>query len=224
MPTGGPSYFRYNRGVKKLITLIFIISSFNALADLQLRTSFFYDPSSENTGSGTSSAGGSLTGTETTETTLTYRLDAFNRMPNGFKFGYAFGSMTINKEEKTGSGTTKNATSVTFHGPGLGWGWGRWSVDFFYYMGARETREEMIGGSTTEYSYRDSSGYEINIGYTYPLGRRVSVGGRFSRRTLSQKEVGVKASGASTETAYTLSEANTRTTNQILFALDFRFF
>lgn len=214
----------YNDKVKNLIAAFLYFICLSVHADLQLRTSFFYDPSSSNTGTGTSSGGASLTGTETTESTLTYRIDAFNRMPRGFKFGYAFGSMTINSEEKSGASTTKNTSTIIFHGPAFGWGWSRWSVDFFYYMGARESRDEVTGGTTTKYEYRDSSGYEINIGYTYPLGRRVSVGVRFARRTLTQKEVGVKSGGAATETAYTLSEANSRTTNQILFALDFRFF
>ncbi len=210
--------------MKSFILLILLILSPQVLADLQLRTSLFYDPSSSNTGTGTSSGGGTLTGTETTESTMTYRIDAFNRMPGGFKFGYAFGSMSISREETTSGTTTENSSTIIFHGPGIGFGFGRWSLDFFYYIGARESREETSGGATTEYEYRDSSGYEINLGYTYPLGRRVSIGARFSRRTLSQSEVGVKSSGASTETAYTLSESNTRTTNQILFALDFRFF
>lgn len=210
--------------MKIFLVPILLFFSFSALADLQLRTSFFYDPSSSNTGSGSSSAGGTLTGTETSGSTLTYRVDAFNRNPRGFKFGYSFGSMTVSSEEKSGATTTKDTSTIIFHGPAFGWGWSRWSVDFFYYVGARESREEVSGGSTTKYEYRDSSGYEINIGYTYPIGRRVSVGARFARRTLTQKEVGVKAAGASTETAYTLSEANSRTTNQILFAFDFRFF
>jgi hypothetical protein len=210
--------------VKKLLVFLYTIFSFSTLADLQLRTNFFYDPKSNNTGSGSSTGGGTLTGTETSETTMTYRLDAFNRMPGGFKFGYAFGSMTISKEESTGSTSTTDESSITFHGPGIGYGWGRWSMELFYYFGARESREENDGSTTTEYEYRESSGYEINIGYTYPIGRRVSVGARFSRRSLSQDEVGVKVGGASTETAYTLSESNTRVTNQILIALDFRFF
>jgi len=210
--------------MKKIFLLFCIVVASAARADLQLRTSFFFDPKSSNTGSGTSTSGGTLTGTETSESTLTYRLDALNRLPGGFKFGYAFGSMVISREETTGSTTTKTTSTIIFHGPGFGVGWGKWDITFFYYMGARESREETSGGATTEYEYRESGGYEINIGYTYPLGRRVSIGGRFSRRTLSQDEVGVKASGDTTETAYTLTEANTRTTNQILFALDFRFF
>lgn len=209
----------------KLVTLIvlFICSSLT-YADLQLRTNFFYDPSSNHTGTGTSTSGGTITGTETTESTLTYRIDAMNRFPGGFKFGYAFGSMSITKEETASGSTTEDSSTIIFHGPGFGWQKGNWGFSFFYYLGARESREQTSGGATTEYEYRDSSGYEINFGYTYPLGRRVSIGARLSRRTLSQKEVGVKTSGASTETAYTLSEANSRTTNQILIALDFRFF
>ncbi|GEM_PF-5421586 len=210
--------------MKKLLIITIFLLAQNTLADLQLLTNFFYDPSSNNTGTGTSSGGATLTGSEISETTLTYRLDAFNRLPSGFKFGYAFGAMTIDKEETTGAVTTTNSSSVTFHGPGIGFDWSRWSLTFFYYLGARESREELSSGVTSEYEYRESSGYEINFGYTYPLGRRVSVGARFSRRNLTQKEVGVKVSGATTETAYTLSEENSRVTNQILFALDFRFF
>jgi len=41
---------------------------------------------------------------------------------------------------------------------------------------------------------------------------------------MSQVEVGVKVAIATTETAYTLSEENTRVINQVLFAFDFRFF
>lgn len=208
----------------KYWTLFLLIFSYHAHADLQLRTSFFYDPKSTHEGSGESSAGGTYEGTKVDETTLTYRIDAFNRLPGGFKFGYAFGNMSVTKEETTGTTSTTNSSDISFHGPGIGFGSGRWSFEFFYYFGAREERTESSGGSSTVYSYRDSSGYEINIGYTYPISRRVSLGGRFSRRTLSQKELGVKADGAATETAYTLSEANSRTTNQFLFAVDFRFF
>lgn len=204
--------------------LFFLIFSSSVLADLQLRTSFFYDPSSMNTGTGTSSAGGTLTGTETTESKLTYRIDALNRLQGGFKFGYAFGSMTISKEETTGTSVEKNESTIVFHGPGFGWQSGNWGISFFYYVGARESRDETIGSTITKYEYRDSSGYEINLGYTYPLSRRISVGARFSRRSLTQGEVGVKAASATTETAYTLSEKNTRVTNQVLFAFDFRFF
>ncbi|MCF8058309.1 MAG: hypothetical protein K9K67_03375 [Bacteriovoracaceae bacterium] len=210
--------------MKRLITISLFLMTYSAWADLQLLTSVFYDPSSSNTGSGTSSSGGTLTGTETSETTLTYRLDAFNRLPSGLKFGYGFGSMVITKEETSGSAVTTNSSTIIFHGPAIGYDWSRWSLTFFYYLGARESREELSAGVTTEYEYRDSSGYEINLGYSFPLGRRVAIGARLSRRSLSQKEVGVKASGATTETAYTLSEGNSRVTNQILFALDFRFF
>ena len=210
--------------MKFVILFISLFSIQAALADLQLRTNFFYDPKSNNTGTGSTTSGGTITGSETSETTLTYRIDAFNRMPNGFKFGYAFGSMSISKEETTGSTTTTDKSTVIFHGPGVGFGWSRWSIEFFYYFGARETRDENDGSTTTKYEYRESSGYEINLGYTYPLGRRVSVGARLSRRSLTQDEVGVKVGGASTETAYTLSEPNSRVTNQILVAVDFRFF
>lgn len=210
--------------MKATLLFFFTFLSLSTYADLQLRTNFFYDPKSTNSGTGSSTSGGTIQGEEVSETTLTYRLDAFNRLPGGFKFGYAFGVMSISKDTTSGATNSSEESSVTFHGPAVGFGWSRFSLEFFYYFGARESKTENDGTTTTKSEYRDSSGYEVNFGYTYPIGRRVSVGARYSYRVLSQEEVGVKVGGASTETAYTLSEANSRTTSQILIAVDLRFF
>jgi len=167
-----------------LILIVFLLlHSSTALPTIKLRLNGSYRPESQ--------FEGEKTGLKTQDTIDTTRTHL--RADLGLKFGRKFAliiggtycKFTRDNQvipHNTALKPSSTKLKLISYGPWIGIEKSRFTLDFFYYYLPLMTNTVTINGIDTNTNFLDGSGMEINLGYTIPISKHVSIGPRAGMR------------------------------------------